>query len=253
MASLPTRTTASFQAIQPIPSAAPLDAEFNQYVGAAGIFNGGTTATKLLVKTSDASDPPIDTDQTGAGPLARFKSSGSAIVTIANSGQIVSTVATGTAPLTIASTTKVANLNVDQVDGFDLTGNKSAFSISWFIADPSTFTVLDDSILPLFIVPENTGMVYTGIKILYTGGSHTSGGSVTFGHFLRSATGGGGTSLTSITLDNTNNSARFTYSASATGGLNAGDQVSMRITARSGTIAERNVTIALIGKQGFVS
>lgn len=36
-------------------------------------------------------------------------------------GQIASTVATGTAPLVIASTTKVDNLNVDQLDGKDWT------------------------------------------------------------------------------------------------------------------------------------
>ena len=39
--------------------------------------------------------------------------------TISASGQITSTVVTGTAPFTVASTTKVTNLNVDQVDGGD--------------------------------------------------------------------------------------------------------------------------------------
>lgn len=37
--------------------------------------------------------------------------------TITTTGQIVSKVATGTAPFTVSSTTKVANLNVDQLDG----------------------------------------------------------------------------------------------------------------------------------------
>lgn len=36
----------------------------------------------------------------------------------ANNGQIKSTIATGTAPLVIASTTKVANLNVDMLEGY---------------------------------------------------------------------------------------------------------------------------------------
>lgn len=39
--------------------------------------------------------------------------------TISASGQITSSLATGTAPLVIASTTKVANLNVDLLDGTD--------------------------------------------------------------------------------------------------------------------------------------
>jgi len=38
---------------------------------------------------------------------------------VSASGQVTSTLATGTAPLVIASTTKVANLNVDQLDGAD--------------------------------------------------------------------------------------------------------------------------------------
>lgn len=38
---------------------------------------------------------------------------------ISLSGQFINTVATGTAPLSITSTTKVSNLNVDQVDGQD--------------------------------------------------------------------------------------------------------------------------------------
>ena len=39
--------------------------------------------------------------------------------TISATGQVTSTVSTGTAPLVIASTTKVSNLNVDLLDGSD--------------------------------------------------------------------------------------------------------------------------------------
>ena len=41
------------------------------------------------------------------------------LATLSASGQITSTVATGTAPLVIASTTKVSNLNADQLDGYE--------------------------------------------------------------------------------------------------------------------------------------
>lgn len=41
------------------------------------------------------------------------------VSTLSYSGQLTSTVATGTAPFVIASTTKVANLNVDLLDGAD--------------------------------------------------------------------------------------------------------------------------------------
>jgi hypothetical protein len=40
--------------------------------------------------------------------------------TFQTSKQIISTLATGTAPFSITSTTLVNNLNVDQVDGYDL-------------------------------------------------------------------------------------------------------------------------------------
>jgi hypothetical protein len=50
-------------------------------------------------------------------------------------GQFTSTLATGTAPLVVASTTKVSNLNVDQVDGYD-------FDQALLIASSPTFAGL---------------------------------------------------------------------------------------------------------------
>jgi hypothetical protein len=59
----------------------------------------------------------LDINQTGAGAITRFQQGGNTKVTIANSGQIQSAVTTGTAPLSIASTTAVTNLNADLLDG----------------------------------------------------------------------------------------------------------------------------------------
>jgi len=42
----------------------------------------------------------------------------SSVTTLSMSGQLTNTVATGTAPLVVSSTTKVANLNVEMVDGY---------------------------------------------------------------------------------------------------------------------------------------
>jgi len=56
-------------------------------------------------------------NQTGAGGILDLQVGGSSKVSVNNSGQIVSTVATGTAPLTVASTTKVTNLNADLLNG----------------------------------------------------------------------------------------------------------------------------------------
>ena len=45
---------------------------------------------------------------------------------VTTAGQLVSTIATGTAPMVVSSTTKVANLNVEQVDGYDASMASSA-------------------------------------------------------------------------------------------------------------------------------
>ena len=63
--------------------------------------------------------------QTGAvgdsfnGPIGTSTAAAGAFTTLSATGAITSTLATGTAPLVIASTTKVANLNVDLLDGSD--------------------------------------------------------------------------------------------------------------------------------------
>jgi hypothetical protein len=53
------------------------------------------------------------------GPVGTTTAAAGAFTTLSATGQVTSTVTTGTAPLVIASTTKVANLNVDQLDGAD--------------------------------------------------------------------------------------------------------------------------------------
>jgi len=63
--------------------------------------------------------------QTGAvgdsfnGPIGSTSAVTGAFTTLSATGAITSTLATGTAPFVIASTTKVANLNVDLLDGAD--------------------------------------------------------------------------------------------------------------------------------------
>lgn len=135
MASLPARQTASFFAIQPIPSAAPLDGELDALVGTAGFLKGGTTGIKLLFKTSDASDPPLECDQVGAGPLAEWKQNGTLKASIGNDGQIISAVTTGTSPLSVASTTVVTNLNADKLDGKHAAEWTTLWSATFLIAD----------------------------------------------------------------------------------------------------------------------
>ncbi|HPI75326.1 MAG TPA: hypothetical protein PLK80_01220, partial [bacterium] len=56
------------------------------------------------------------------------------------SGQLTSSVADGTAPFVVASTTKVTNLNADALDGLDSTGFMSATADNWVDAGGDAMT-----------------------------------------------------------------------------------------------------------------
>jgi hypothetical protein len=114
MATLLARVT-DFQPATPILSA-QVDSEFDQLVQ---LLSGATpgNSKKALIKVSDAGDPPLELDQIGAGPVQEWYQNSLLKASITNSGQFKSEISTGTAPLVIASTTLVTNLNADQVDG----------------------------------------------------------------------------------------------------------------------------------------
>lgn len=72
------------------------------------------SATEGFIRIYDGANGNIEITPNGTGTVVVGKLSGS---TASFSGQVTSTVATGTAPLVIASTTAVANLNADLLDG----------------------------------------------------------------------------------------------------------------------------------------
>jgi len=247
MASLPTRTTASFDAIKPVSSLVLLDNEFNQYVGASGIFNGGTTATKLLVKASDATDPPVDQDQIGAGLLARCKQNGSSKATITNDGSLTANGLTGAAgvytfgsiPVGPASDPTTANQLARKAY---VDGKTVSFSAPFTIVDPSTAT-LNTRQFGCLVIPAGGTYTITLLKVMFREGSHTAGATLTF-TFDRSGSGDIGT----LNLDNTNNTAGVVYTnniADITPSVN--EIFSVRLTTRSGTITEQNVTAIIEG------
>lgn len=75
-------------------------------------------ATAIATKT-DNSSAAITGGTINATTIGATTASTGAFSTLSATGAITSTLATGTAPLVIASTTKVANLNVDSLDGAD--------------------------------------------------------------------------------------------------------------------------------------
>jgi hypothetical protein len=249
MASLPTRTTASFDAIKPVSSLVLLDNEFNQYVGAAGIFNGGTSATKLLVKASDATDPPIEIDQIGAGPLAEWKQNGSLKASIENDGDLLANGITGAAgiytfgsiPLGPAADPTTANqlARKDYIDS-----RKVSFAACFGINDPSTAN-LNTSDFGTLLIPSGGVYTLTFFKVFYVGGLHTAGGDITF-TLIKQGVG----NLTSVDLDNTNNAANAVYPSAFGVNTQAADTLlTVQISARTGTITERNVTCVIEGNR----
>jgi len=83
-------------------------------------FNRGATANDAAVRWNETDDT-LD--------LLADRDAGTEADVVANTYE--STVATGTAPLTVASTTKVANLNADAVDGVGLTAPGAANQIPY--------------------------------------------------------------------------------------------------------------------------
>jgi hypothetical protein len=90
-----------------------VDEEFNQLVNTLN----GTKLDTVLFKSASAGDATVSVDNTGGGKVAEFRVGGVAKVRVNATGQVESTLATGTAPLSITSTTVNTNLNADMVDG----------------------------------------------------------------------------------------------------------------------------------------
>ena len=95
-------------------------------VGASGVITSTvSTGTAPFTVASTTKVSNLNVDQLDGADWAAPASIGSgtpnagAFTTLSASGVVTSTVSTGTAPFTVASTTKVSNLNVDQLDGAD--------------------------------------------------------------------------------------------------------------------------------------
>jgi hypothetical protein len=246
MASLPSRATASFDAIKPVSSLVPLDNEFNQLVGAAGILNGGTTGTKLLVKTSDATDPPIIQDQVGAGKLLLLRQNGVDKVTVSNAGLI-----------TMANTGVNPGLNADQVDGIEganiakLDTHVTAFSIPFFYANPPAGGEAESGSVGVFICPVGTAITLTKAYILFRAGSHTSGGNLTFQLFTVNSDGTGVNDWTSnLIIQNSGPAISNVLTLNPVDRtMTEGQYLCCRLLSRSGTITEQNITVVAAGTQ----
>lgn len=263
--------------------------EFNRIVQ---LLNGTTTNLKIVLKTSDTGDPPLELDQLSTGPILkgfqggiekfRFRNDGSLrtpgiydtndneqllftltasavneftvknaatgnppeLQTTGGDGNIsLKLVPKGTGVVKIQSGAPVAN--EDAANKLYVDGRTVGWSGTAFIVDPST-AALNSEDYPSVVVPAvATTFKITHIRVEYRAGSHTAGGSVTFKVTQR---GSVNQDLGTISLDNTNNAPFTLYSndiADVT--LAAGDRMVFTISARSGTVSERNVSVFIEG------
>jgi len=99
--------------------AGPLTVDNIKLEGSAitGITNANTTFTAYTGKAVVIESVAMDGGAVSGVTTLAMAGALSGVTTAAVSGQITSTLATGTAPLVIASTTEVANLNSAQVNG----------------------------------------------------------------------------------------------------------------------------------------
>lgn len=112
-------------------------------------FNRGSTANDAAIRWDETNDKLVSLADRDGNTLATHQ----ALI-------LESTQATGTAPLVVASTTKVANLNADKVDGIDVTAPAAANGVAFatstaaveFTAAPTAADVLvaDGSGVPTF-------------------------------------------------------------------------------------------------------
>ena len=96
-------------------------------------------------------------------------------------GQLVSTVATGTSPLSVTSTTKVTNLNADQVDGADLSTSTSLGTSDILIPSQNAVKSYVDTVAQ-GLSPKPSALVGTTAALptyIYSNGASGVGATIT--------------------------------------------------------------------------
>jgi hypothetical protein len=178
-------------------------------------------ATAIATKTDNAS-AAITGGTINDTTIGATTASTGAFTTISATGAITSTLATGTAPLVVASTTKVTNLNVDSLDGADWASPAALGSTTPAAVSATTLSASGNVTL--------SGGTANGVAYLNGSKVVTSGSALTFdGTSLGVA--GTATNAVSVTstatttalkLDNTNANGWGSNLAIFTGGSAAG-------------------------------
>lgn len=126
--------------------------------GIGGVFNLGqdNTVNATTALTGNTSGPQLRVKNSGAGPALELK------------------VASGKAPITVNSSTKVGKLNADFLDGLDSTGFVHGSGQVRGFALTLTPTTTDKELLSIPGYGQLTAFCYTGdARVRYVNGSHS--------------------------------------------------------------------------------
>jgi hypothetical protein len=185
-------------------------------------IDGTANIDSLVADTADINGGTVDNAVIGATTPAAAN-----FTTASASGQITSTVSTGTAPLVVASTTKVTNLNADQLDGADWA---SPAAIGTTTPAAGTFTnVTVNSAATIASVDINAGTI-DGAVIGGSSAQAITGTTVT-------ATTGFVGGLTGAVTGNVTGDLTGAVTGNVTGNLTG------NVTASTGTSSFNDVTI----------
>lgn len=216
----------------------PFDDEFNQLVN---LLSGVSQNKSIRILSNDNSFAVARFDQRGTNDILELFADGAEVVRFEKSGKLVTThpdVNTG--------------FNADKVDGFDLAGNKVAFSHPFYYASiPGAVETAQST--PDFIVPTGSAITITKIRVIFHG-THTAGGVLTWTVKRRNAAGALQTDIGTITVNNTNGTPDQVYENNVTDvPLNDSDTIFVLLTTRTAPISEAQATVSVVGVQSFTS
>jgi hypothetical protein len=204
-------------------------------------------ATAIATKTDNAS-AAITGGTINDTTIGATTASTGAFTTISATGAITSTLATGTAPLVVASTTKVTNLNVDSLDGADWASPAALGSTTPAAVSATTLSASGNVTL--------SGGTANGVAYLNGSKVVTSGSALVFDATNTALSVGGAATNTAANRGNISINGTSTAILSLSTGASAKGYVyhsgsDMIINATTGTLAlQANGNGALIDSSG---
>jgi hypothetical protein len=222
----------------------PFDDEFNQLVN---LLAGVSQNKSIRVISNDSSFAAARFDQRGSSKILELYGDGAEVFGFEKDGDITSPFLTSVGGVFTFTQIPVGPNSTPTSDNQFarkkyVDDRRISFIVGFPISDPSTANT-NARDFGSFPIPAGGVYTITKLKLFAREGSHTSGGDITF-TFDRLGVG----DIGSIDLDNGNGTIGQVYSNDIGDITPAENEIfSVRITARSGTITERNVVACIEG------